>query len=123
MAAAFDLVPSIADLYREHHEHVRAFARRLVRDEASAEDLVQETFLALPTALRSYRGDSPLRSFVIGVAANHARHHVRAATRRRSLHERSAEIDSCPPSTPEDRAQRKQLAESLTRALDRLPTD
>jgi RNA polymerase sigma-70 factor, ECF subfamily len=123
MAAAFDLVPSIADLYREHHAHVRTFARRLLRDEASAEDLVQETFLALPSALRSYRGDSPLRSFVIGVAANHARHHVRAATRRRAAHERSADPDLAPASTPEDRAERKELAESLERALDQLPDD
>jgi RNA polymerase sigma-70 factor, ECF subfamily len=124
MAAAFDLVvPSIAELYREHHEHVRAFARRLLRDEASAEDLVQETFLALPTALRSYRGDSPLRSFVIGVAANHARHQVRSATRRRAAHERSANDDVAPPSTPHDRAERRELAESLTRALDQLPPD
>jgi RNA polymerase sigma-70 factor, ECF subfamily len=123
MAAAFDLVPSIADLYREHHAHVRTFARRLLRDEASAEDLVQETFLALPSALRSYRGDSPLRSFVIGVAANHARHHVRAATRRRAAHDRSADLDIAPPSTPEDRAERKELAESLERALDQLPDD
>jgi RNA polymerase sigma-70 factor, ECF subfamily len=123
MAAAFDLVPSIAELYREHHQHVRAFARRLLRDEASAEDLVQETFLALPSALRGYRGDSPLRSFVIGVAANHARHHVRSAVRRRSAHERSVEIEPCPPSTPEDRAQRRELAQSLTRALDELPRD
>jgi RNA polymerase sigma-70 factor, ECF subfamily len=124
MAAAFDLVvPSIAELYREHHAHVRAFARRLLRDEASAEDLVQETFLALPTALRAYRGDSPLRSFVLGVAANHARHHVRARARRQAAHERSGEVDIVPPSTPQDRAERKELAESLTRALDQLPED
>lgn len=123
MAAAFDLVPSISELYREHHAHVRAFARRLLRDDASAEDLVQETFLALPTALRAYRGDSPLRSFVIGVAANNARHLVRSAVRRRSAHERSAEIEPCPPSTPEDRAQQRELAESLARALDELPEE
>ena len=123
MAAAFDLVPSIAELYREHHQHVRAFARRLLRDDASAEDLVQETFLALPSALRSYRGDSPLRSFVMGVAANHARHHVRSATRRRAAYERSAGEEIAPPSTPQDRAERKELAETLTRALDELPAD
>lgn len=123
MAAAFDLVPSIADLYREHHEHVRAFARRMLRDEASAEDLVQETFLALPSALRSYRGDSPLRSFVMGVAANHARHHVRSSVRRRSAHERSATIAPCPPATPEDRTEQRELAESLTRALEELPAE
>jgi len=115
---------ALAALYEEHHEHVRKFARRLLGDEASAEDLVQETFLALPDALRSYRGESPLRSFVIGIAANHARHHVRSSVRRRSAHQRSAVVDELsPPSTPEDRAERRELAESLTRALDQLPPD
>lgn len=113
----------LAQLYRDHHEHVRRFARRLLGDEASAEDLVQDTFLALPDALRSYRGDSPLRSFVIGVAANHARHHVRSAVRRRAAHNRNHDEDVAPPSTPEDRAHRRELAETLTRALDELPPD
>jgi hypothetical protein len=44
--------------------------------------------------------------------------------RRRSAHERSAiDEDLSPPSTPEDRAQRRELAESLTRALDQLPSE
>ncbi len=112
---------ALGEAYDQHHEHVRAFARRLLGDDDAAEDLVQETFLALPDVIRRYRGDGGLRSFVIGVAANHARHHVRAATRRRAAHERSAEVERTPEATPEDAARRKQLARALVRALDELP--
>lgn len=117
---------ALAEVYDAHHEHVRAFACRLVGDEAAAEDLVQEAFLALPKAMSSFRGDASLRTFVIGIAANHARHHVRAATRRRAAYKRSAEADAAEktsPSTPEEDARRRELATELTRALDELPFD
>lgn len=114
---------ALGRLYDEHHEHVRAFARRLLGDASAAEDLVQDTFLALPDAIGNHRGDASLRSFIIGVAANHARHHVRAAIRRRAAHDRSRADDAPPPSTPEDRVRRRELARALTRALDELPFD
>jgi RNA polymerase sigma-70 factor (ECF subfamily) len=115
---------ALGEAYDAHHEHVRAFARRLLGDDAAAEDLVQETFLALPGAMRRYRGDAPLRTFLVGVAANHGRHHARGAARRRAAHERSgmaeAEAGRIPPS-PEDEARRQELAAALLRALDALP--
>lgn len=117
-------IAALAEAYDAHHEHVRAFAHRLVGDEASAEDLVQETFIALPRAMKAYRGDGALRTFLIGIAANHARHHVRAASRRRAAYARSHEVDA--PVTcegPEERAERRELAAVLTRALDELPFD
>ncbi|HEY8073790.1 MAG TPA: RNA polymerase sigma factor [Labilithrix sp.] len=116
-------VAALGEVYDAHHERVRAFARRLLGDDAAAEDLVQETFLALPDAIRRYRGDAPLRTFVIGVAANHGRHHTRSAVRRRAAHERSAEAVRPSPPSPEDETRRKQLAAALTRALDALPFD
>jgi RNA polymerase sigma-70 factor, ECF subfamily len=114
---------ALARVYDEHHTHVRAFARRLLGDAASAEDLVQETFLALPDAAKNFRGDSSLRTFIVAVAANHARHHVRAATRRRAAHARSGEAPREPAPTPEDGTRRRELAEALVRALDELPFD
>jgi RNA polymerase sigma-70 factor (ECF subfamily) len=111
---------ALGEAYDAHHEHVRSFARRLLGDDAAAEDLVQETFLALPHAIKTFRGDASLRTFIVGIAANLARHHVRAACRRRAAHAQGID-DRAPPSTPEDHARRKQLASALTRALDELP--
>jgi RNA polymerase sigma-70 factor (ECF subfamily) len=115
---------ALADAYDAHHEVVRRFARRLLADEAEAEDLVQETFLALPRAARAFRGEATLRTFLLGIATNHARHHVRAAARRRAAYTRSREhAEPSPPSTPEDGTNRRELAEALTLALDELPFD
>lgn len=112
---------ALAEAYDAHHEHVRAFACRLIGDPSEAEDLVQETFLALPEAIRAFRGEAALRTFLIGIAVNHARHHVRSASRRRAAHTRNArEDEKPPPSTPEDRTRRRELAEALTHALDAL---
>jgi RNA polymerase sigma-70 factor, ECF subfamily len=116
---------AIEELYVAHHAAIRGFARRLVGDPATAEDLVHDTFLALPKAIKGYRGDSPLRAFLIGVAVNHARRHIRAAMRRRRATDRLAERDALLPKTVDatETLARKRLAEKLWAALDELPLD
>ena len=114
---------AIGELYDTHHAAVRSFARRLVGDLAAAEDLVHDVFCALPSAIRGFRGDSSLRTFLIAVAVNHARHHVRSASRRRAAIERLGREPSVDAQSPEHDARRKELAELLTRALDSLPIE
>lgn len=114
---------AIVTLYRAHQHRVRAFARRVLGDEGAADDLVHELFLALPKLLAGYRGESSLGSFLIGVAARRAKHHVRAALRRRLAESRAG--DEPPPSspTPERELQRRELAERLAVALAGLPLE
>lgn len=108
--------------YDLHHESVRAFARRLLGDDAAAEDLVQETFIALPHAIRRFDGSCSLKTFLTSIAVNRARHHVRAASRRRAAMARFRLQASSPPtSTPEEQLGQVQLAEALNHLLDRLP--
>jgi RNA polymerase sigma-70 factor (ECF subfamily) len=114
---------AVAEVYDAHHAAVRAFAKRLLGDAASAEDLVHEVFVSLPQAVRKFRGDSALRTFLISIAVNHARHHVRAAQRRRRAISAYGETKLQESSDPEHEARRKELAELLSRALDKLPID
>ncbi|HTJ45623.1 MAG TPA: RNA polymerase sigma factor [Kofleriaceae bacterium] len=112
---------AIAQTYVAYQVPIRAFARRLVGDPAAAEDIVHDTFLALPRAMRSYRGESPLRAFLIGVAVNHSRRHIRSAARRRKAIERM-------PAGPQAvdgalQMEQRRLAEKLWRALDAIPID
>jgi RNA polymerase sigma-70 factor, ECF subfamily len=102
---------------------VRAFATRLVGDASAAEDLLHEVFVALPRAMRGYRFESSLRTFLISIAVNHARHHVRAATRRRAAMGRLALEPEGTSQDPEQIQRRKELASLLTRALDTLPLE
>jgi RNA polymerase sigma-70 factor (ECF subfamily) len=116
---------AVEEAYRAHHVAIRGFARRLVGDTAAAEDIVHEAFVALPRAIRRFRGDGSLRSFLIGVAANHSRRHVRSAMRRRRATERLAAHEELMPHTVDatEQLSNKQLAGKLWAALDELPID
>jgi RNA polymerase sigma-70 factor (ECF subfamily) len=116
-------VQALRDAYRTHHEAVRAFARRLLGSDADAEEIVQEVFVGLPSAVRRFRGDCSFSTFMMSVAVNQARHFLRAAGRRRAAHARFAEeqrshevaapaADAC--------AAQEELAGQLLRAMSQL---
>jgi RNA polymerase sigma-70 factor (ECF subfamily) len=114
---------ALGEAYDAHQLHVRAFAQRMIGDVGAAEDLVQETFLALPRAIARFRGESALRTFLISIAVNHARHHVRAGARRRMAAARFGLEPAPQPSGPVEDVVRAQLAATLMRALDTLPLE
>jgi RNA polymerase sigma-70 factor (ECF subfamily) len=116
---------AVEQAYVAHHAAIRGFARRLVGDITTAEDLVHDTFVALPRAIRSFRGEASLRSFLIGVAINHAKRHIRSAVRRRRATEKLAAVAEVSPTTIDatEVLERKQLADRLSAALDQLPLD
>ena len=69
-------------LYREHTPALYALAFRLTGgDRAEAEDLVQESWVRALTALRTFRGQSALRSWLCGVLVNVRRGRIRAEWR------------------------------------------
>jgi RNA polymerase sigma-70 factor (ECF subfamily) len=114
---------ALGEVYDQHHEAVRAFASRLVGDASIAEDLVHEVFVALPRVIKRYQGESSLRSFLTGVAINHARHHVRSAGRRRAMLARAGMEPHPESRSPESSAQAQAILVALNRALDTLPLD
>ncbi|HEU0034883.1 MAG TPA: RNA polymerase sigma factor [Kofleriaceae bacterium] len=116
---------AVEQAYVAHHAAIRGFARRLLGDDAAAEDIVHEAFVALPRAIRKFRGDGSLRSFLIGVAVNHSRRYVRSAMRRRRATERLAEREQLRPHSVDasHELERRRLADRLWAALDRLPLD
>lgn len=114
---------ALGRVYDQHQRVLRAFARRLLGDDADIEDLVQETFLALPNAVRNYRGQAPLRTFLMGVMANNARHHIRSAVRRRAAAARFGAEPQTRPHHPDEAYECRVLADALTQAMDALPFD
>jgi RNA polymerase sigma-70 factor (ECF subfamily) len=114
-------VAAIGEAYDQHYAAVRAFARRLTGDDAAAEDLVHDVFVALPGAIQRFRGGSSLKTFLVSIAVNHARHHLRSAARRRAAMERLAHEPEATSPSPEREVNRASLAQALNRALDALP--
>lgn len=114
---------ALGELYDAHHEALRAFARRLLGDDAAAEDLVHDVFVRLPNVIGRFRGDSSLRTFLLGIAVNDARHHVRAAARRRAAAERMATEPRGDTERPDQHTDDARFLAALHRALDTLPLD
>jgi RNA polymerase sigma-70 factor (ECF subfamily) len=112
-------VAALGNLYDEHHAAVHKFACRML-GEQGAWDVVQETFLTLPKALKRWNGQGALRTFIIGIAVNHARHHVRSSARRRRAMDKFSLEPEGGSESPERSAEQQRLSTLLLRALDEL---
>jgi len=75
---------AFAVIVRQYQSRVRAYLSRYVRDRDAVEDLAQDTFLLAYRSLSSYRGESSLGVWLIGIARNVALMHVRDQARRRA---------------------------------------
>jgi RNA polymerase sigma-70 factor, ECF subfamily len=76
--AAFD------EIYRVHAGRLYSVACRLVGNQADAEDLLQDIFLAAHRKLDSFRGDSALGTWLYRLATNLCLDHLRSKAVRTS---------------------------------------
>lgn len=114
---------AIAAVYDAHHTALCSFAKRLLGDDHAAEDLVQDVFLVLPSVLDRLDDTGSLRPFLLGIAANRARHHRRSARRRLLFAERLKREPTSQGESPEHATERRGLAAALAKALEALPFD
>jgi RNA polymerase sigma factor (sigma-70 family) len=77
---------AVEEIFRRHVDGAWRFARRLVPD-SDADDVVQAAFMTVMSKARSFRGESSVRTWLIGIVLNECRMHLRAR-RRRHKHER-----------------------------------
>jgi RNA polymerase sigma-70 factor (ECF subfamily) len=112
---------ALAMAFDRWHQRVRVLARRLLSEAASAEDLVQDVFTVLPSAVKRFRGEVHLERFLLGITVKRARRHQRAAARRRRALERLGDETRQAPPDPEHDTYRRELGLRLATVLDRLP--
>ena len=67
---------AMARLVEAHYDAVYRFCARRIGPELAA-DAAQETFLTAQKAIKRFRGDSSLRTWLFGIAHNHCRHQSR----------------------------------------------
>ena len=70
-------------LFARYGETVRGHLRRILRDEAAAEDLVQEAFLRVWTRAGQWNGQGTFRAWLFRIATNLTLNHLRSVRRRR----------------------------------------
>jgi RNA polymerase sigma-70 factor (ECF subfamily) len=63
---------AFADLYRLYSTSLYNYLRNLVIDEAAAEDLLQDVFIAVWNGARRFRGESQVKTWIYHIAHNQA---------------------------------------------------
>jgi RNA polymerase sigma-70 factor (ECF subfamily) len=101
----------------------RFVARLPTTDEAARDDLVQATFLEVRTLARKFRGDSSVKTWILGVAANVARHALRSEQRRRVHQARFVEGLATVADGPDVEVDRRRQLARIAAALATLPHD
>jgi len=111
-------------LFGRYRDHVWSYLRRLLGDATAAEDLTQDTFLAVIRSRESYEPQAPFKAWLFRIATNGARSHFRRGERMtvQTLAEEDAEVQAagtaeCPP----DRAYESELNSAFEEAVGRLP--
>lgn len=102
---------------------VRFVARMLGPQDPAVDDVVQLAFIAALSAPGRFHGRSTVRSWLIGIAHNQARMHLRARGRRRRMQEvwraaASLWSDRAPPEV-----ERREIGDRIDGALDALDPD
>ena len=116
--------PALGALFDRFHLAVYRFASRLpMTDDLARDDLVQATFLEVQRAAPSFRGTSSVKTWVLGIAANIARHTLRAERRRRVHQARFLERVDTASEPPDAQLERRKLLARIAAALSRLPRD
>jgi RNA polymerase sigma-70 factor (ECF subfamily) len=115
---------AVAALYDRFHARVGRFLYRVAGARADCEDLLQATFLEVARGKARFDGRSAVLTWVLGIAANVARHHLRSTSRRDRLRValRLAAATS-PVEDPAAAVEARQSLEQAWRMLAALPAE
>jgi RNA polymerase sigma-70 factor (ECF subfamily) len=111
-------------LYRLHGAVIHAYLLRAMGDRATAEELVQETFVRAFRAVGRFDGRSSFRTWLFAIATNRARTALskrRTLAARESLDERELDRAASPSASTEEAGDRAWAQRRLAEALKALP--
>ena len=87
-----DRQPDFQEIYRESRPRVLRYLVRMV-GEAEAEDLTQEVFAKVAHALRTFRGESSLSTWIYRIATNTALDAMRKPLFRQAVREKKVPLE------------------------------
>jgi RNA polymerase sigma-70 factor (ECF subfamily) len=112
-------------LYERYFQRVYTFSFLRLRNHADTEEAVQETFTAIFRSIDAYRGESPLVSWIYGIARNTVNNQLRRAN---AQHQRMARARNellrtslaMSPGTPEDELNLQRSVDQVRECLTSL---
>jgi RNA polymerase sigma-70 factor (ECF subfamily) len=127
-------IPAFERLLRRFNRPLYRVARAIVKDDAEAEDVLQEAMLRAYRSMSTFRGDARLSTWLVRIVANEALGRLRVTARRAAvvplhpdgsdLSEHELPLDAAPASVrqdPEQEAMRTEMRRLLESRIDALP--
>jgi RNA polymerase sigma-70 factor (ECF subfamily) len=119
-------------LMRRHNQMLYRTARSILRDDAEAEDAVQEAWLLAYRAIGNFRGDAKLSTWLVRIVVNEAISRRRKRNRGAEVIQLNGEtqgnreaveehVNQTLPEQPEHAARRAQTRRLLESKIDELP--
>ena len=116
-------------LMRRHNRTLFRTARAILRNDAEAEDALQDAYVRIFGAIGAFRGESKLSTWLVRVTANEALMRLRKQRRRTNVVELRSEEPGADPEEafmsqeelPERAAGRAQIRRLLESKIDALP--
>ncbi len=121
---------AISELIERHSRRVRSYIGMMVKDDAVADDIFQETFIKAVKVIDEggYTDSGKFLSWVLRIAHNRVLDHFRREKSRRQLNEKDAGYDVLgtlrfAENTVEDEIVHSELMETVRRLVEELPED
>ena len=116
---------ALEELFQRHGDRVHHVLARIgFIDRRDLDDMVQATFIEVQRSAGRFDGRAAVGTWIVGIALNLARHHIRGESRRRSamnaVAERHPKHDG---RGPDDQAASRQLLARLQAGFEELPHD
>ncbi len=111
---------ALTELYAIHGGRMHAFACRLTGGGAAAEDVLQESLLAVWKNARRYRGDGRVLAWLLGIVHHKAMDAV-GGRRPAVLPEDAEDVLPSADPEPDERFMRRERSAILKEGLERLP--
>ncbi|RZI40879.1 RNA polymerase sigma factor [Herbaspirillum sp. HC18] len=118
-------------MMRRHNRPLFRTARSIVKDDAEAEDVLQDAYLLAYRGIGNYRGDSSLSTWLTRIVVNEAIARTRKSSRRAeiiridggddSLEKADTGMDETHAEQPEQAAMRAEARRMLEQKIDALP--
>ena len=109
------------EIYRKHAKTVYAFLLAKTADSGLSEELTQETFYQAVKSIGTFKGNSSISTWLMGIANNVWRAHLRAEGKHRSHEELEENIATQGGKSAEDVVLTSMDTISLMQAMHRLP--
>ena len=118
-------------LMREHNQKLFRTARAILRDDAEAEEAVQEAWLQAYRGLDAFRGDAKISTWLVRIVVNESLGRLRRARRTAEVIPMSVDEsetgfedttpDTNPHAAPEAQAVRGEMRRLIEARIDKLP--